>query len=165
MVTYGVKLDVVTIDDGTATILAELFDDVLNVTMASSWDMVRTELQVGPNPVGPTYTSFAGTGGGVGGEVGFPQAAWLVQKRTAFGGRENRGRFYIPGLSESIVDTGGVILSVNVALAQTELDEFHTGLQAADLPMYVLHNSASLPTAVTSLVADATIATQRRRLR
>lgn len=101
-----------------------------------------------------------------------PNVAVLVQKRTAEGGRRNRGRMYLPpyGFSEGVIDQAGAIDSTELAGLQAKLDAFLVALEANDAPMVILHwsevpDSDLVPTTVTSLQAVSTVATQRRRLR
>lgn len=97
-------------------------------------------------------------------------AAVLVQKVTAFAGKRNRGRMYLPG-----VDAGSVTINTlgPVALGQyqTALTAFGTELQddeaTFEAPMnpVVLHNSAGAPTEITIFRAVARLVTQRNRMR
>jgi len=102
--------------------------------------------------------------------------ALLVSKNTAFGGRKNRGRFFIPNiLAESSVNEVGVIGSSTVANYQTFADNFLTDISGSgdagdlNIPMVILHNgiasTAPDPTLVSSLSVSNVISTQRRRLR
>lgn len=98
--------------------------------------------------------------------------AALVKKRTGLGGRKNRGRVYIPNvLNEAEVSDTGVITGSTVVNFQTYADQWFVnvtgtvgGLYPAT-PMVILHRDGSAPTAVTQLVMDPVLATQRRRLR
>lgn len=95
-----------------------------------------------------------------------PQVATLLRKVTGFAGRQNRGRMYLPAISEvSILDTG-LWNPVAFADLQSKADGFNQGLAAANVPMYVLHNDpADPPRQVASLEVSQKVATQRRRLR
>lgn len=96
--------------------------------------------------------------------------AFLVKKRTAFGGRQNRGRMYIPGCPQESVDASGVLTAGKVASIAGKLNTWldaingHAHVDTA----VVLHGPGTFsptPTPITSLTVDARIATQRRRLR
>lgn len=95
-----------------------------------------------------------------------PNVALLVRKRTALGGRKNRGRFFIPwSVREDQVDEGGIIAAADVTTAQNAVTTTLSTLQTANLPMVILHQADSaVPPLVTSLTVDALVATQRRRL-
>src|SRR3972149_1785273 len=53
-------------------------------------------VKFGPDATGPSAVTPAGGAGGLG-AAGGPQQAYLVHKHTALGGRQGRGRFYVPG--------------------------------------------------------------------
>lgn len=96
--------------------------------------------------------------------------ALLVQKRSDFGGRRNRGRMFMPGVPESAVNEIGELTSTYRNAVQGLLDDWLENLQAGGAlntsNMVILHSSApSTPTVVTSLTCDSRVATQRRRLR
>lgn len=115
------------------------------------------------------------TGGST--EAKLPQnCALLIDKGSAFGGRKNRGRFFVPNvLSESQVNNVGVIDGSVVTSfqeqADTLLEDFTTGViglstPRTPTPMFILHNSATPdPTPVNRLTVQGVISTQRRRLR
>lgn len=99
-----------------------------------------------------------------------PNNAWLVRKLTGFVGRTNRGRMYLPGLEEGLVNTSGVIAGGTVTDMNAGLADWLTAVAAADVDLVVFHDSegagaADDPTVITQLVAQAKIATQRTRLR
>jgi hypothetical protein len=102
-----------------------------------------------------------------------PNCAVLLQKRTGLGGRKNRGRLYMPhSVPEGAVNEAGIIDSVWVATHNTQaaiwMDRLtNGGGTSTPTPMVVLHSLPSdpLPTPVTQLIAQSTLATQRRRLR
>lgn len=94
---------------------------------------------------------------------------FLVQKKTASVGRWARGRMYLPNMfvNESAIDNMGNIESSNLALLRSLALVFYDGLTATSEPKpFLLHSDAGrAPTAITTLAAQAKIATQRRRLR
>lgn len=103
--------------------------------------------------------------------------ATIITKRTAFGGRQWRGRVYMPGL----VNTGeagevGSISTARLAVLQSAAEAWLAGLAApggslAITPMYLLHGTPQsggdppAPTEVTSLLVQNIVGTQRRRIR
>jgi len=131
-------------------------------------ELINVHVKFGPQVTGPSGDfGFAnpGTGGGVGAS---PNVAYLVHKVTALGGRAGRGRFYLPGVGEGQIDEKGALGAAFLSALQTDLDTFYGNLISLDLEPVVLHEPDSpitLPTAITSFVADATAATQRRRMR
>lgn len=96
-----------------------------------------------------------------------PQVAYLLQKRTARGGRMGRGRCFLPPIftDETNVNTAGVISGFDLAALQTLWDNALTALQASDCPPVLLHADGSTPDAITSWQISDLVATQRRRIR
>lgn len=121
--------------------------------------------KIGPNDTGPSG-EFTGTEvGNVTGPGSPSNCTYLLKKNTALGGRKGRGRMYIPGVTESLVGSDGVLTSATVSSLNSEAADFLGTLAFLGHTMVVLHTDATTPTPVTSLVADSTVATQRRRLR
>lgn len=93
-----------------------------------------------------------------------PQVALLFQKQTGFAGRNRRGRLYSP--APSAVPETGQFPTSTLDLINPRSANFLVLLASAGNPMYLLHvNPADTPNIVTALVAQATVATQRRRIR
>lgn len=94
--------------------------------------------------------------------------AILVKKVTGLGGRRNRGRMYIPGLTQEDVDNAGMLASARLAAWGTAVNNFLLGIESGSFMdrAVVFHSSGDLtPAIVEDLVVDARVATQRRRLR
>lgn len=93
--------------------------------------------------------------------------ALLVRKLTALGGRKNKGRFYFPScyLFEANVDQRGVIAGTQLTALQTAFSNFHASLILNDVQPVLLHDGPEVPTNITQLAVQPTIATQRRRMR
>lgn len=96
-----------------------------------------------------------------------PNTALLVRKGTGLIGRPYRGRMYMPSMIfENDILNNGTMDSADRDSYQGHfdnwLDELQTGMATN---MVLLHSAAIAPTVVTDLTVDATIATQRRRLR
>lgn len=112
----------------------------------------------------------AATGAGAG---SYPPAnqAVMVEKRTTLRGPRGRGRMFIPSIvTESEVDSFGMIAQAQFDAIQADAATFLADLATADVPMVLLHNSEGVspppaPTVVSSLLVDPQVATQRRRLR
>jgi hypothetical protein len=121
--------------------------------------------RTGPGTVAIEERALAVAGKSLAGSAP-PQVAWLLQKQTGLAGRQNRGRMYVPGVREVIVDTAGNIINPDYANAQTAFTAFFNDLATNNVPMYILHTSPVIaPTEVTSLQLSRKVATQRRRLR
>jgi hypothetical protein len=143
-------------DTWVATILNQQCDDIT---------LVSCLVKFGPNDTGPS-AEFTGNDPGVLSASGaVSNTAYLVRKNTSLGGRKGRGRMYLPGVVESTVGSDGAIDPTPLASLQLEVTGFGNVLTLGSLPMVLLHNDATAPTPVTSLVVQGRVATQRRRLR
>lgn len=93
--------------------------------------------------------------------------AVLMNKRTALGGRKNKGRAYIPPCypAETLVNGAGLVEEE----ALDNLTEWYEALLGSfvteELVPCVHHSDGSAGTPINGLVPGGTIATQRRRLR
>lgn len=139
----------------------------LYVNVASDISMTSVLVKYGPNSTGPSFLEPANEPGS-GGTGSSTQVAFLIHKATSLGGRAGRGRFFLPGVPESNVNSNGLLTSGTATAVNADLDSFLTELTNDGLIPVVLHAEGSpitTPTAITSLTCDAKVATQRRRLR
>lgn len=144
------------------------FSDTLLPAISGDVTMTECSTKFGPNATGPMGT-FAGTDAGGDASAGASSAvAYLLKKVTNQGGRAGRGRMYLPGVNESKVNSNGAVTSTQVTILQDAANAFLTGFGAFDLTPCLLH-SADSPlsgtTQIITIVADSTVATQRRRQR
>lgn len=122
-------------------------------------------LKFGPNEDGPTVEVPWGVMG-AGAATASPNVSFLLQKRTDFGGRRNRGRMYVPGVGEAAIDDAGKLTLAKVSAMQAAADGFVSDLLAATIDPVILHSAAGVaPTTITRIVCSDQAATQRRRLR
>jgi len=122
-------------------------------------------IKYGPTATGP---SFETTGESVGGQSGNPASsnvAYLIHKNTALGGRQGRGRLYIPGVTESFINAGGSVDSTMFPNLSGDCGDFFADLIAADLPPMLLHGDALAPTDILNFEPDPRCGTQRQRMR
>lgn len=160
---------------GTAVEQAQRIRNVMNTagnpgaagTMNNSWSFlgVRCMLQTESGPtVGEFFTTVVGT---LGSSPPPSNCTILVRKQTASGGRANRGRMFPPptNLSETNVDQNGVIQAATVTANQNSWNSVVSALSLDDISLYLFHTSDPIPTPITALSVQSTIATQRRRLR
>lgn len=149
--------------------------------MSNKYRLTRIHMSVGQDGGPPTIYEQTVAFDGAATSDPLPQnCAVLVRKRTGLGGREGRGRMYVPGLPEAQCNEAGVIGSGYLSTLAGEwigylayLSTAASGSGAtAEKPchMYILHTApqiggAPAPTLVTSLAVDSRIATQRGRLR
>lgn len=108
-----------------------------------------------------------------------PQVSALLKKITAFAGRKNRGRMYLPFcLDDAGVNQAGLITGDAPGLIQDGCDALLTSLSGFDVPMVICNRAMAIDGAtgkpyvveyqlgapVTQLVIENYVATQRRRL-
>lgn len=140
-------------------------DSVIMAFFANTTIVTGILVKNGPNDVGPAATLGVSLPGASGSAQAAPNVAVLAHKVTGIGGRHGRGRMYLPGIPEGNVSAGGALDATIQANLTTNLGTFLVKLEAADIPMTLLHSDAFTPVPVEDLIVDATVATQRRRLR
>lgn len=157
---------------GTPTEAAQELYDLwaTNIIPVQISTVVLAECRVkyGPNDTGPTGVATGNAAGGIGSAGIQPATALLVSKTTSFGGRAGRGRLYMPGMSESDVQEDGGVDAAYLTAAQASFDALRTDMIAAGLEPRLLHSAdspLSTPDLIDAFVVNATVATQRRRLR
>lgn len=178
-VTHGVKLESLSNDLVADAVLGGWTEGV-----TSFLALVATEVTIGPATVRIgqdggeplVYTSTIPAGVGTDNvEKLPPNNALLIHKRTARGGRRGRGRMFLPWfMGEGAVSETGSIIPSAVTIVQAAMNTILPNLTGNSVPMYLLHDSSEvgtahptvpgLPNAVTQLVVDPLVSTQRRRL-
>jgi hypothetical protein len=122
----------------------------------------------GPNDTGPSGFFPSGEEGSYGESATPPNVSLLVHKVTDMGGRQGRGRMFIPGFREDRVSGEGIVQASDVTSINTALTTFFDGMETADLRLALLRSEGSpitAPELLTGLQLDTRVATQRRRLR
>lgn len=157
--TIGVHADAT---GGNADAMYSVVASDLMPIVCNDYTLIRCEL-LGADA---TATSDGTTVGG-GDDAGMtPQVSALVKKVTGGRGRDRRGRMYFPGLaSEGRVQADGTFVPTTVTAFQSAFNDWQADMEGADLPLVLLHSNSSDPTPIGALVVEATVATQRRRLR
>lgn len=122
-------------------------------------------VKLGPNDTGAFAQVDVGEVGGASLINVPPQVAYIVQKRTAAGGRKNRGRLYMPGLPRAATNDQGEILPDNLVTLNTDWNGFFVDTSTGGSNPVVLHSSVLTPTPITSFNVEQLLATQRRRQR
>lgn len=151
-----------TIAGEVVTLLGTLnYEDLIS----SSVEVPEVRVKNGPDVNGPSAVDDTGIVGSIGGQAAPPNVSLLVHKLTAVGGRQGRGRLYMPGIAEASLEAGGGVEAALLADAQTFFSAFRTGMAFLNRPLALLHADASEPNEVTTLTVDARFATQRRRMR
>lgn len=160
--------------DNNASDTAADIADYINTTLiggdyldclSSSVFFVGVHVKLGPDATGPSAFEANGNNGTVGGNAAPPNIAGLVHKNTSLGGRQGRGRLFVPGLAEAFLAQDGLITSEYSGLLQTLFTGLGGSMILNSLPPMLLHADALSPTAIDTLTVDPMVATQRRRLR
>ena len=96
-----------------------------------------------------------------------PNTAVLCHKATGLIGRHFRGRSYFPAVPAAAADSAGDTLQVtDLGHFQTAAENWQANLTAGSVDMYILHrDNTVVPTAVSGVIVEPKLATQRRRLR
>lgn len=133
------------------------------LTGVTAYQRVGADLLVGLSDRAPV----AGTGFA---NPAPPNVCTLVRKNTGFAGRKFRGRMFLPSVAETQIDAAGIIAGSLVTDVTAEGDDFlaalaDDGIIGYAIPARLLHSDATAPTAITSLVCDPKVGTQRRRMR
>jgi hypothetical protein len=138
-------------------VLNQLSDDIA---------LQRTIVKFGPSETGPSGEFVDTRTGSITGDGSSAAVAALCRKITELGGRKGRGRWYLPGMAEANVTSGGALNATYLGNLNTDLEVFRAFIDGTvDAAMVLLHNDLTTPTLVTELVAQGTVATQRRRQR
>lgn len=136
--------------------------------LRNTYTFTGLDMAVGQDGGDPVHYTVVQNSVGTGTNASLPQnCALLIKKGTALGGRQGRGRMYLPAgyLQEGLVDDNGTIDSSFRGDLQTAATAFRSDVAGAAGNMDLLHSGSLAPTVVTSLTVDTRIATQRRRLR
>lgn len=166
-VTFGVENNTIfTVPEPIAELVWDAFDSSVRPFLDSSVTWGPVHVQVGlPGGI----SSGDGTSSDIGGatiESVPSNTAVLVRKHSAQPGRGGRGRYFWPcAANEADVSEGGLWNQASVDNFQDGQDDFLIALNAADLPMVILHAGAGTPATVTTLNTQQLLATQRRRMR
>lgn len=107
-----------------------------------------------------------GANGVLGGDPSPPNTAALVRLQSGLVGRKYRGRMYLPGvLKDDEVSAGGTITESTASSILGVMLYLGDLLGTIGASPVILHSDVGTPTLVTTLTVEATVATQRRRLR
>jgi hypothetical protein len=174
-ITYGVDLAVEAPPNpnAIAASLHNVFFQNMGNILATGYQLVATEMRY--SVTGETFPRIARheeVNPGTGSSNLIPQnTAYLIHKVTAFGGRRNKGRFYLPGVGEPDVSILGALTTAEKTRIQNALNAWFVALNAiANIDDVVILHSSGItptpaPTAVVGFLIDPVVATQRRRLR
>jgi hypothetical protein len=136
-------------------------------SMADVWACTEISWRV---QAGTVKQVFPSTQGGTAHTATTPNVTFLLRKSTGVPGRKNRGRIYLPGVSEQDVDATGVVVGSKITEINTGLGALVGDLAAANFTPYLLHNitvadPTPAPTLISTITCEPLAATQRRRMR
>lgn len=163
--TYGCVVGLDSSPNVMAEALHGAFATNIMPNLSSSVTLNTTRVKWGPNTTGPFDEYTGAVAGGAAASTSPPNVAFLVEKRTALGGRMGQGRMYLPGVEEGAVGVNGAVLGSTITAVNSDLNAFLAQLESGTRNMVLLHSTSLTPTPVLSLNIDAFAATQRRRLR
>lgn len=138
---------------------------VVQAFFSSQTSITSVLVKKGPDDVGPSAEVGCNMPGLSSATSVPPNVAILVHKHTGAGGRQGRGRMYLPGWVEGVVDSGGLVDPTLRANLETNLEDFRAKMEVDDMQLVVLHGDFLVPYPINELSVDARVATQRRRLR
>lgn len=148
-----------------ASIINLLFDEEIMPQLSVELIHEETLYKYGPDATGITVSIPSGQEGGLDFANQAPNVAILVQKNTGFGGRKNKGRWYLPGVAENVVDNSGRLGSTFLENLTIACSNFVGTLTTEALVPVVLHSDETGPTEIETMVPASIVATQRKRLR
>ncbi len=178
IVTCGHKIDDAsgaTIDQAANDLHTAFSAQIRAGLMQNPYTFSHVVAYIGNDGPPTVRTSTLAPAAGAGGSSVVPSnTAYLIRKRTDLAGRRGRGRFYLPGVPESVVNEVGDLTPAQQTAGQATVDAWYgllaTAVGARLYPPAVLHRSEGagiepLPTLVTKFVMEKRVATQRRRMR
>lgn len=159
--------------ESAALQLSNRFGGLLMEQFSGAYTFRGVQLTVGTDGGDPiTYEVTTANTGGLGNDAPPQNTAVLVQKRTALGGRRNRGRMYLPGFTvETQVTSRGTLDGAALTAKQEVINEWAAALTTPgggliSMPPVILHSEVPAgPTPITEFRVSGVVATQRRRLR
>jgi hypothetical protein len=173
-ITFGARLASGTMSPANMSALWTVLTNALKPIWPTSVHMSALHALIGNDgpPMAGDYSSDA-TGSRVGVSLAPPAVSMILTRKTAFAGRQYRGRIFLPFANETNINSAGtldpsdVTILTNIGIA---LDAIPAGSPSANINSWViLHRepktgSVPSPTPVTVHLASNRVATQRRRM-
>lgn len=122
-------------------------------------------VKLGPNDTGASALHPAADPGDQASTGVSPAVCYLIRKNTLFGGRQGRGRMFLPGPIETTVGPGGDVPSATITSLTTAFGNFFDSAVGRSQQPQLLHDSGLAPYPITGFSVDPRVATQRRRNR
>lgn len=154
--------------------------------ISADYDTGPGYVLVGGDDEPSRYDATESFAGGLVGDAAPSNCALLLKKYTTRAGRRGRGRMYVPGIPEALVEPGGQVDSAHLAFWNTTIlptvlgfvTDLGSGFTDGEIAPVLLHDllrdpetgdpipgSGLPPDRMVALQPDGRIATQRRRLR
>lgn len=135
--------------------------------MADSFTLIRVDCDMNPGTGDIEQGQWNGSlSGGLGGTAVPPQVAVLIKKVSSLAGRRNRGRMYVPGLEGASCGPDGIVNPTPLGNWQAAADAWLAASVTNGVDAVILHETPpDTATPILSLEVQATVATQRRRVR
>jgi len=148
--------------------LADNWGDNIMPNLTNDVTLSSVLIKQGPDATGPSVAVSASRPGTIVADSNAPSTSYLVHKNTPAGGHAGKGRVFLPGTRDSVVDDSGVLGSGTITSFNANLLIFFTRAVTNFYIPVLEHKDTALfptPTTMLSMTVDATVATQRRRLR
>jgi hypothetical protein len=147
--------------------LMDAWADTILTQQTLVYTLVGVTIRFQADPVNQTIFESSSTpaAGLMSGNPVTPNTAVLIQKKTGFIGRRNRGRMYVPGIREADVNDNGDIGTIQLGTWNTHANSLMVRFAAVGSGPIIHHADLGTPTAITSLDVPVKCATQRRRMR
>lgn len=165
--TLGLRAEDPPFTAGSLSFLVPLCTEVHKDMSTIECVLDHIELKRGPEEIGPTWTAPVGVAGSGTGGATPPNVATLVRKELENLSAKFSGRMYWPGPGEGSIDPSGKISSVLLGFMQPAMNVFYDGLVAQGFQpvVFTAPGVIAASTDVSAFRVQATVATQRRRLR
>jgi len=160
-----------TLEDWMAHLVAEL-EPLYTAYLATTTivDAIKTKI-IGPAGVSEELTELRGTAGLAAATTMARQASGIVTLTTGLGGRKNRGRIYLPFVTEEMNETtgspngAGITAMENVATFYSTVQNVTVGDFTMILAPVLVHRGPAPdePTPITGFIVRDKWATQLRR--
>lgn len=167
--TLGIDVSSTTLDPSEiAEVAADAWNSEINPSICDAVTLLSVHVKFGPDDTGPSGDWTGSYPGAVSTTGASSAVAYLLHKRTAFGGRAGSGRMYVPGVPEAQIASNGNLDNTWRGNMNTGFTDLAATLVANNCVPVLLHGTGSpltTPTPITALEVDDVVATQRRRQR
>lgn len=153
-------------NQSTVNAIASAWIDFVTAFMSDEWS-VRGDIEFRDLRTEPYPILFATTSDAAGTDTSDPlppQVALCVSIQAATGGRRGRGRFYLPGVPDSSVSTGGEVDAGLISATLSDLGDFGIACATVGWIPAVYSRTDGVVRALAVASISGFIDTQRRRM-